>query len=325
MAANPLFASRSLGLTQLATTGALVFFTVAVLSEAARTLGVIDVNTKLIRVFFVLIVVLAAGVAIIEHYLARTRELEHMNTELERRVAVKAREIELQTAHAEEAKRERALVCERQRILADMHDSVGASLVGLLRYVQSGKADSGELEQRVRAALQEMRIAIDALEPAEGDLGAVLGKLRYRLEPLLESTGVRFSWDAAELPRVEALEPSAVFAIQRIVLEAIANALKHSGARQIKLVLRAMNPEGVEIRIEDNGKGFDVESLASGLGLGNMRARAQRLGAHVSFLSKPGSGTTVSLTVPCRLEADDAGPAMDTAIRRSDPAPLTPA
>jgi signal transduction histidine kinase len=324
MAAHPHLPFRSLGLTQLATTGALVLFTIAVLSEAARTLGVIDMNTQLIRVFFVLITVLAAGVAVVEHYVAKTRELEHMNTELERRVAEKAREIERDHARLDEAKRERALICERQRILADIHDGMGASLVGLLRYVQSGKTDSKELEHRVRTALQEMRIAIDALEPAEGDLAAVLGTLRYRLEPLMASTGVRFAWDVAELPCVEALDSSAVFAIQRIVLEAIANALKHSNARQIRLTLRALNAESVEIRIEDDGGGFDVGRPAAGLGLSNMRARAQRLGAQVSFLSQSGRGTTVSLTLPRRLEAAHAGSAADATFRRTSPVPLTP-
>ena len=116
---------------------------------------------------------------------------------------------------------------ERQRILADMHDGVGACLMGLLRHVQTGRADRASIEQRVQEALQEMRLAVDALQPREGDLAAVLGSLRYRLDDMIRSSGVTLAWDVDELPEVAELTPTAVFCVQRILLEAITNALKH--------------------------------------------------------------------------------------------------
>ncbi|HET9403740.1 MAG TPA: ATP-binding protein, partial [Burkholderiales bacterium] len=128
-----------------------------------------------------------------------------------------------------------------------------------------------------------------------------LGKLRFRLEPLLEFTGVRLSWDVAELPYVEALGPAAVFDIQRIVLEAIANALNHSAAPQVRIAVHARGLEGVEINIEDDGKGFDPVAPGPGMGQANMRARANRLGAGLDIISKPGHGTKVRLTVPLQI------------------------
>jgi hypothetical protein len=175
--------------------------------------------------------------------------------------------------------------------------------------VQSGNTDPQDLERRVRGALQEMRIAVDALEPADGDLGAVLGKLRYRLEPLVDASGARFVWDVAPLPRVEALEPASVFAIQRIVLEAIANVLNHSGAREIRVSVRDQATRGIEVRIEDDGKGFDASAATSGLGLRNMRSRAERLGAELLVESIPGKGTCVRLLVPYQLPSRSNDPA----------------
>jgi signal transduction histidine kinase len=233
------------------------------------------------------------GLSSIERHRAASRERARLNTEFRRHAAEHA-----QALATTLAKREAAL---RQRMLADMHDGLGASLVALLRYVQSGNANPSGIERRVKTSLQEMRIAVDALEPAEGDLGAVLGKLRFRLEPLLESTGVRLSWDVSELPYVEGLGPAAVFDIQRIVLEAIANALNHSAAPEIRIAVRAMGPEGVEINIEDDGKGFDPDAPGPGMGHTNMRARADRLGAGLEIISKPGHGTTVRLTVPLQI------------------------
>lgn len=325
MTANIHYAPRSLALTRLAAAGALLLFAILVCAEAARAFGYTDTTPRVVRATFVMFTVLAIGAAIVEHFIAATRELQRLNAELERRLAGKSEEIKSTYARIEEAKQEWALISERQRILADMHDGVGTSLIGLLRYVQSGNLEVVELERRVKTALQEMRIAIDALEPADGDLGAVLARLRYRLEPLLESTGVRLAWDAGELPQVEALDPAAVFAIQRIVLEAIANALKHSGARSISIALRALDAAGVEIRIEDDGRGFDAGHPASGLGLGNMRSRAQRLGAHFGLLSSPGRGTTVILAVPCKLGPAPAGRAASTPLHWATPARVTPA
>ena len=252
------------------------------------------------------------GLSSIERHRAASRERARLNTEFRRHTAEHAQALAITLV-----KREAAL---RQRMLADMHDGLGASLVALLRYVQSGNANPSGIEQRVKTSLQEMRIAVDALEPAEGDLGAVLGKLRFRLEPLLEFTGVRLSWDVAELPYVEALEPAAVFDIQRIVLEAIANALNHSAAAEVRIAVRARGPEGVEINIEDDGKGFDPDAPGPGIGHANMRARAGRLGAGLEIISKPGNGTTIRLTVPLQI----ANAADHTVGSRDAPSLLVP-
>ena len=266
--------------------------------EVARYLGWIDMDSTVIRHYHVPVMLFAIGAAIFEGHVVAIWRMERTNADLEQRVAEKTREIEEKHAQAEDAKREQALALERQRILADMHDGVGASLIGLLRHVQSGGADRTSIEQRVQESLQEMRIAIDAMQPLEGDLAAVLGSLRYRLDDMIRATGVSLVWEVEELPVVEGLKPSTVFALQRILLEAIANALKHSGARQLRLTARAQDGSNVEIRVEDDGRGFDVSGPAAGLGLTNMRARASRIGAQLEISSRSGDGTVVRLLIP---------------------------
>ncbi len=297
MTAHIRYAPRSLALTRIAAAGALLLFAVLVLSEAARAFGYTDSTPRVVRAAFVLFTVLAAGAAFIEHYIAATCELQRLNTELERRIAEKSEEIKATYARVEEAKQEWALMGERQRILADMHDGLGASLITLLRHVQSGNADRASIERCVQEALQEMRIAIDALQPREGDIAAVLGSLRYRLDDIIRSSGVRLVWEVEELPAVGDLKPSAVFALQRMLLEAITNALKHSGARLLRVTARARDPD-VEISIEDDGCGFDPSRRPAGLGLANMRARAQRIGARVRIHTSPGRGTDVTISIP---------------------------
>jgi signal transduction histidine kinase len=276
--------------------------------DLARSFDLIPLDSHNVRIFHVPLLLFTLGAVIFERHVAAIWRMRQSNIELERRVAEKAREIESYHAERDEVMRQQTLAHERQRILADMHDGLGASLVALLRHVQSKRLDV-QVEQRVREALQELRIAIDALEPSGGDLGAVLGNLRYRLEPLLDPAGVRLEWEVGELPPIDALEPSAVFALQRIVLEAVANALKHSGATRVRISAQAAPGGGVEIRVEDDGRGFDASSPAAGLGLANMRARASRIGAQLDISSRAGDGTVARLQIPqslARLSEDKA-------------------
>jgi len=296
---------------------ALLLMAVLMFHEVMRYLGWVDIESHIIRHFHVPWMLIAIGAAIFERHVAAFWRIEQSNLELERRVAEKARELEAYHAEREDTLRQQARTRERQRIITDIHDGLGASLVGLLRYVQTKREDP-HIEQRVREALQELRIAIDALEPPEGDLGAVLGNLRYRLEPLLEPAGVHLVWEVAELPRIEALEPTAVFALQRIVLEAVANALKHSTATRVRISAQAAPGGGVEIRIEDEGRGFDASSPAAGLGLTNMRTRASRIGAKLDISSRAGEGTVVRLQIPQSL----ARLSEDTASGKPDPRAL---
>jgi hypothetical protein len=285
---------------------ALLAMTAAFSFDLLRAVGWIELDSHLFRPYHVPALLLAFGAAIFDRHVAAFWRIARSNEELERRVAEKTREIEANHLRVAEAEREQVLALERQRIVTDMHDGLGASLIGLLRHVQSGGADRASIEQRVKEALQEMRIAIDALQPREGDLAAVLGSLRYRLDDTIRATGVDLVWAVEELPAVEELKPSVVFSLQRILLEAIANALKHSGARRVSFNARAIRAAGIEIRVEDDGRGFDPAQPAAGLGVANMRARADKIGANLEIDSVPGKGTVVRLRMQLQQAADRA-------------------
>ena len=274
--------------------------------EAGRFFGWIDVEAPILRAYHVPVMLLAFGAVVFERHVEAVRAARRSNEELQRRVDQKAREVEAYHAEHEAVRRQRLLVEERQRILADMHDGLGASLIGLLRYAEGGKVEPRVLEARVREALQELRIAIDALQPAEGDLGSVLANLRYRLEPVIASAGLRLVWRVPELPRLAALDPSAVLAIQRIVLEAVSNALRHSGGQQLRIGVEATG-QAVVVEIADDGRGFEpLADRASGRGLTNMRSRAEALGGSLDILSGTDGGTRVRLALPYHLGREGA-------------------
>jgi signal transduction histidine kinase len=242
---------------------------------------------------------------VVQRHMFVVRSTDELNRDLERRVAEKTRAIEAHHEQLRRIEREQVIVRERGRILADMHDGLGASLVALRRLIQSGRADQRELEARVDEALQEMRIAIDALEPVDGDIAAVLGNLRQRLQPTLERAGLQVVWQVGDLVPIENLTPAAIFAVQRALLEAFTNILKHADARTVTLSVQT-DPaqQGAEITLSDDGKGFAPG--ARGRGLSNIEQRIRAIGATAQIESVVGAGTRVTMHLPWRLPVEPA-------------------
>jgi len=273
---------------------------VAVLLNAhdlAWWMGWIDYESFQLAHFHIPLVLFAIGATIIDRHFRAVAAVEQARVELEERVAQKAREIEANYARVQEAEHEKALARERQRIMADMHDGLGSSLIALLGAVQSGEASLPDVERRLHEALQELRLAVDALEPTDGDLGVILGNVRHRLRAAIESSGVRFHWEVGELPQLPSLTPKAVLAIQRVVLEALTNSLRHARARGVT-VRTQVNGNWLQIGVSDDGIGFDEASVTPGRGLASVRQRARSLGGQVDIRSSRGAGTDVTLRLP---------------------------
>jgi len=110
--------------------------------------------------------------------------------------------------------------------------------------------------------------------------------------------GPRVIVKAAE--RAERLPAASEFHLLRIAQEALTNALKHSGAREVTLALDH-EPDVSRLTVRDEGRGFHPDSVESApgfhFGLLGMRERAAKIGADLSFTSTPGAGCTVTVTV----------------------------
>lgn len=225
--------------------------------------------------------------------------------------SLEAREQELAQASTtlHEQHKQLAVTQERQRIMRELHDGVGAHLVGLLNLVHKGVIDPSLLENEVTQALDEMRMAVDSLQPVHGDLATVLGMLRYRLQPRLDAAGIGMTWDVPDLPSVDRLSPTDILQIHRILLEAFTNVLKHAQATAVTASVRLLagDPGVIELVLSDNGVGLPAEAAATqGHGLKNMRLRAQALGATLSVIKRLAPdvpavgrpGTEVRLSLP---------------------------
>jgi signal transduction histidine kinase len=201
---------------------------------------------------------------------------------------------------AKQVERERAVAAERDRIMRELHDGLGANLVGALALVEDG-ASQEEVAEVLRDAIDEMRLVIDSLEPAADDLPTLLGMMRSRLEPRLVRQGLRFEWAVSDL-RPSAMPADGLLHVLRILQEAVTNVRKHAGARVVTVSTgerrSADGRDGIWIAVADDGVGISP-GASPGRGQANMRYRAAQLGGAIEVRSAS-PGTVVELWIPVK-------------------------
>jgi signal transduction histidine kinase len=214
--------------------------------------------------------------------------------------------------------RERML--ERERIAADLHDTLlqgylSASLqvhaaFGRLAEDSPAKQPLGRALELIGKASEESRIALRGIRSSQlGDLD--LGQALSRVpQELAASSDIAFRVRVEGRPR--SLRPVLLDDVYRIGREAIVNAFQHAGATNIEVEVEyAANR--LRMLVQDNGCGIDAQMLQSGKaghwGLKGIRERAERIGAKLNLFSNPGAGTQVVLTVAAELafQPEDVG------------------
>lgn len=248
---------------------------------------------------------LVMGWILVERYTLQHRQYHELNVTLEERVAARERALASSFEVISNQGAEKARLVERQRIMSDIHDGVGGQLVGLVNMIKRGEAnqslfDQKQLSEHAQMTLDELRVAIDSMQPVDGDLATVLATMRYRLAPRLKASDIELIWRVEEMPALTDLTPQKVLQIQRILLEAFTNILKHSHAKTASLSAHhSPDAAAINIVLTDDGVGFDSEQLATlGHGLRNMCFRADAIGASIQFGQALGGGAEMRLILP---------------------------
>ena len=248
------------------------------------------------------------GTILIRRFTESHNAYEKLAGVLEQRVSAKAAELERNYEQLVEARRNEALALERTRIMSEMHDGIGSQLTMALSLVRrmdreadpAYNGEDGRVATVLRESIEDLQLIIDSLEPVENDLLTVLGTLRYRLQDRLGKGGIELQWNVVDLPPLPMLTPHSVLSILRIVQEAFANCLKHSGATRIAVTTGLKGAPGIDeiahIGIVDNGHGIRSHR-GVGRGMQNMRRRAAALGGRLLVSSHAGR-TEVLLEFP---------------------------
>jgi signal transduction histidine kinase len=240
--------------------------------------------------------VLVIAVLLQRRYVASLRREQDARAELERLVGERTAQLEAQHAALRESERLRHAAAERERLLQEMHDGLGSRLVAAKMTAQRSPLAPQAVVRMFDELLQEMRLTVDALSVADGDLAVLLANLRHRLGPRLHDAGLVLDWRVGDTPLVPTLQGAGGRDLVRIVEEALSNVMHHAGATRVRIAT-GVDASGIVVTIADDGRGLP-ESLTPGRGMSNVRSRAARLGADVEWLRAPEGGTELRLRFP---------------------------
>lgn len=204
-----------------------------------------------------------------------------------------------------EARQDVAMLEERNRIARELHDSAKQQAFAAAGQIGAARA---LLEANPEAAAQHLAEAEALTDALRVELTSLIHELRpVALGKRGLATAVReYAGDWARQNQVEiavrvqgerALPVETEQALFRILQEALANAARHSRARQVEVRL-LYDDAGVSLTVLDDGRGFDPESMRRGLGLRSMQERAAALGGKLDVQSTPGGGTRVTVRCP---------------------------
>lgn len=203
---------------------------------------------------------------------------------------------------------------ERKRVSRDIHDGPAQSMANVLlrtdfvekmlkqEHRDAAQEELSSLKGIVRESLADVRKIIFDLRPmALDDLGLV-PTLRKFIERFEHTYGLRV--DLVTFGQEKSLPSTMETAVFRLVQESLTNAAKHAEASEVKVTLE-YSEQALNIVVQDNGSGFDVEKVekkSEGYGLMGMKERAQLIHGKMNILSTPGKGTRIIFSISLNEE-----------------------
>ncbi|HEY9547732.1 MAG TPA: ATP-binding protein [Solimonas sp.] len=211
-----------------------------------------------------------------------------------RRERKRSARLDLELADKLTLARQAAAAEERQRLLADLHDDIGAKLTTLVHALE--KPEHADL---VRAVVQDFRDIVSRTQQDACTLLEALAQMREETEQRLDAVDSLLDWQqAGDLPDPP-LDEAQVLHLFRIAREAVTNALRHGRARHIRVRVLAV-ADHLLLDFTDDGPGLRPKGPEAGLGRGtrSMRDRAEQLSGTIDWTPGTLGGTKVILEFP---------------------------
>ncbi|MDN6294468.1 MAG: sensor histidine kinase [Alkalibacterium gilvum] len=194
---------------------------------------------------------------------------------------------------------------ERKRIARELHDSVSQQLFAasmMLSAVNQQIEESTEgvvsqlkmVEQTINASQTEMRALLLHLRPVQLDGKSLKQGIEHLLKELTSKIEVNIHYEIERITMPTVMEDH----FFRILQELLSNVLRHAKAKVLEVYL-TQNNNVIQLRVNDDGVGFDVEKPKSGsYGLQNIKERIEGMGGSVKVVSLPSFGTRIEINVP---------------------------
>ena len=203
---------------------------------------------------------------------------------------------------------ERVVRRERARIASDLHDNLGGGLTQLVLLGEAVRRElggevcpSGEklkrLCEQARAMGRNMKETVWLINSQRDTVSELASYLAHYAETFFRDTPIRCRFAIEEdLPDA----PCGLGVRRNLLLgvkEAFNNALRHSGASEIELVVERRRGL-LRIAVQDDGRGFEIGAATQGEGLRNFELRAREAGGKLALRTGPGAGTSVEFLIP---------------------------
>ncbi len=204
---------------------------------------------------------------------------------------------------------QQALEKERARIARDLHDDLGVSLTQIALLAEMSADDSvpsdrlkknlGQVVSGARNLVRKLDGILWTVNPKNDSLDKLASYLCQFSQQFFRPTQICCRFDVAENIPAHPLSPDVRHDLFMVVKEAMNNVVKHSGASEVWLRLKAS--DGVfEAVIEDNGRGLSLDAVQNSdrNGVRNMRTRIEGVGGTFELQSESGRGTTIRVRFP---------------------------
>jgi len=211
--------------------------------------------------------------------------------------------------------REAARQEERNRLARDLHDAIKQQIFVIRTAAATAQArfDSDrdgtrkaidQVRESARDAMTEMEVMLDQLQAAPLENTGLVAGLKKQCEALRFRIGADVDFEVGTLPANAAFAPGAQEAVFRVAQEALSNIARHARASQVSVILDAIGNQ-LTLTIRDNGRGFDPNRASGGLGIHNMRKRAEEFDGDFELIGRPGDGTRIRFSVPFAVTMAD--------------------
>jgi signal transduction histidine kinase len=195
-----------------------------------------------------------------------------------------------------------ALADERNRLAADVHDTLAQAFAATLLHLRSMemarlapdlRSHCQFAQQTASTGLAAARRAMNAFRTATpADNRPLPERLAERVRRVSARTTAQVDFYVEG--KIGVLSWAVEDEIERLATEALFNAERHAAASQIIVKLDYLREPGLRLRVHDNGRGFDqTQVIGGGLGLRAMHERAERIGATFTLITETGQGTEV--------------------------------
>ncbi|SFU45356.1 Signal transduction histidine kinase [Pustulibacterium marinum] len=191
---------------------------------------------------------------------------------------------------------------ERGRIARELHDSIGGNLAGIKLKMHTLPQEDQEMHtliQQVDSTYEQVREISHSLLPKAFKEKAFTKLIAHYVDDIAKHQNFTIHFQSFPEAAINTIDPAIQVVLFNIIKELMTNAVKHAAAQQINLQVSVVpEEESIELLYEDDGKGFDTEKSAQGIGLKNIIYRVETLHGTLAIDSAPQRGTVVSISIP---------------------------